>query len=121
MGQKVKRIKTEVSEPQMAQALINGWKFLFGNAPSKQQIGLLIAQNNLETGHRKSMWNFNVGNITTDGNGPFNYYDDLTTDEQVTPGVWKKKNLKYRSYNSLDDGVKDYLKLLSGQKYSEVW
>ena len=121
MGYRVKRVKTTVSEPQMAQAFIEAWKSLFGTTPSKEQVGLLIAQNNLETGHRNSMWNFNVGNITTDGKDKFNYYDDLTTDEQVQPGVWKKKNLKYRAYNSLDDGVKDYLKLLSGRKYSSVW
>lgn len=121
MGHRVKRVKTNVSEPQMAQAFINGWTSLFGTAPSKQQVGLLVAQNNLETGHRNSMWNYNVGNITTNGRDQFNYFDDLTTDEQIEPGKWEKKNLKYRAYDSLDDGVKDYLRLLSGKKYSEVW
>lgn len=121
MGDRVKRVKTEVSESQMAQAIIGSWKQLFGNAPTKEQVGLVMAQNSLETGHRKNMWNFNVGNLTTDGKGTYDFYDDLTTKEQVKPGFWEQKNLKYRAYSSLVDGVKDYLKLLSGKRYSKAW
>lgn len=121
MGYRVRRVRTPVSEPQMAQAIIQAWRELFGTIPSKAQVSLILAQNNLETGHRASMYNYNIGNLTTDGNGPFNFYDDLTTDEQINPGVWKKKNLKYRAYTSLKDGVKDYLKLLSGENYSAAW
>jgi hypothetical protein len=121
MGNRVKRVRTEVSEPQMAQAMSNAWRELFGTTPSKEQIGLLLAQNALETGHRKSMWNFNVGNITTDGKGQYNFFDDLPTDEQIKPGQWKKMNLKYRAYPSLVEGAKDYLKLISGKRYSKAW
>lgn len=121
MGNRVQRVKTDISEPQMAQALIAAWTRLFGRAPSRQQVAMVIAQNNLETGHRHSMWNYNVGNITTDGTGPFDYFDDLTTDEQVKPGEWKKMNLKYRAYPTLDAGVEDYLKLISRGRYAEAW
>lgn len=121
MGNKVNRFKTEISEPQMAQAILEGWRDMFGTTPSKQQVALVLAQNALETGHRKSMWNFNVGNITTDGKGQYDYFNDLRTNEQTSPGVWKSMNLKYRAYPSLKDGVKDYLKLLSGKHYSNAW
>ena len=121
VGKRVDRVKTETSEAQMAQAVIEAWKKLFGNTPTKEQVGLVIAQNSLETGHRKSMWNFNVGNVTTDGKGQYDYYDDITTAEQIKPGVWKKMNLKYRAYPSLIEGVKDYLKLLSGPRYAKAW
>lgn len=122
MGNRVQRVRTEVSEPQMAQAVIQAWKSLFGSAPAKEQVAMVIAQNNLETGHRKSMWNNNVGNITTDGKGSFDYFDDLATDEQITPGHWKRMNLKYRAYPSLEDGVLDYLKFLSKNgRYAKAW
>lgn len=122
MGKRIPRIKTEVSESQMAQAIIESWKELFnGTVPTKDQVAMVLAQNALETGHRKSLWNFNIGNITTDGKGSFDFFDDLETNEQIAPGSWKKMNLKYRAYPTLKDGMKDYLKLLSGKKYSNAW
>lgn len=121
MGNRIPRVRTSVSETQIASAILEAWQQLFGDTPTKQQVGLVIAQNSLETGNRKSMWNYNVGNITTDGKGSYDFYDDLQTDEQIQPGIWKKMNLKYRAYPSLIDGVKDYLKLLSGKKYSKAW
>ena len=121
MGNRVQRVGTPISESQMTQAVIEAWEQLFGNTPTKQQVGLVMAQNSLETGHRKSMWNYNVGNITTDGTGVYDYFDDLTTSEQIKPGVWKKMNLKYRSYPTLMEGVKDYLRFISGKRYSKAW
>lgn len=122
MGNRVERVRTDISEPQMAQGILEGWKDLFGDTPTKEQVSLVLAQNDLETGHRKSMWNFNVGNITTDGKGQYDYFDDLKTNEQTSPGVWKKMNLKYRAYPTLKDGVKDYLKFLSANKrYAGAW
>lgn len=121
MGNQVKRIKTEVSVSQMADAITEGWKELFGVMPSKEQVAMVLSQNALETGHRKSMWNYNVGNITTSGKDQYDYFDDLTTNEQIKPGTWKKMNLKYRAYPSLKDGIKDYLKFISGKRYSDAW
>lgn len=121
MGNRVDRVKTEVSEAQMAQGIIEAWKDLFGNTPTKEQVAIILSQNALETGNRKSMWNFNIGNITTNGKDAFDFFDDLTTKEQVQPGVWKSMNLKYRAYPTLKDGVKDYLKLLSSKHYSSAW
>lgn len=109
---KVKRISTPVSSTEMSGALIKAWNSLFNTTPTKEQLAVVMAQNNLETGHRKYMHNFNVGNITTDGLGDSPYFDDLETNEQVKPGVWKKENLKYKAYPNLDAGVVDYLKYI---------
>jgi hypothetical protein len=121
MGQRVKRVRTTVSDSELANTMVKAWEELFSTTPSKEQINMLMAHNALETGHRKSMWNYNIGNITTDGKGSFNYFDDLTTDEQIKPGKWEKRNLKYRAYPNLLEGVKDYLKLLSNAKYANAW
>lgn len=120
MGTRVQRVKTEVSEAQMAQAMIEAWRALFKTEPTKEQISILLAQNAFETGHRKSMWNYNVGNITL-GGANFDYFDDLATNEQTSPGQWKKMNLKYRAYPTLVEGAKDYLRFLSGKRYSNAW
>ncbi len=121
MGQRVKRFKTQVSESEMASAIIRVWQSLFGEQPTKEQVSLLMAHIDLETGHRQSMWNYNVGNITTDGS--HNYFDDLTTNEQMSPGKWEKKNLKYKAYNNLDEGVKNYLSMISKDtgRYYKAW
>jgi hypothetical protein len=109
MGKKVQRVKTPVSETQMASAIMQAWEEMFGHTPTKEQVNLVLAQNALETGNRNSMWNFNVGNITTNGQCSFDYIDDLVP------------HLKFRAYRNLEDGTKDYLKLLSGKNYSQAW
>lgn len=121
MGNRVQRIRTEVSTSQMVQAIKEAWQELFGSIPTKSQIALILSQNALETGHRKNMWNYNVGNITDNGKSRFDYFDDLVTDEQVKPKVWKKMRLKYRAYPSLKEGVKDYLSFLKNKRYAKAW
>jgi len=122
MGNRVKRVRTDISESEMNAAIISAWEKLFHETPTKEQVSLIMAQNSLETGHRKNMWNFNVGNITTDGKGSYNFFDDLTTDEQISPGHWQKANLKYRAYPTLEAGVLDYLLFLSKNKrYGKAW
>lgn len=120
MGNRVQRVRTSVSEAQMAQAIIQAWQQLFGTTPSKEQVAIILAQNSLETGNRNSMWNFNVGNITTDGKGSYDYFDDLPTKEQVKPGKWVKMNLKYRAYPSLMEGTKDYLRFIK-KRFGGAW
>jgi hypothetical protein len=124
MERKVERVRTDISEPQMAQAIIMAWKDLFGNTPSKEQVSMILAQNNLETGHRKSMWNYNVGNITHAPGDGFDYWEGLdwlyeyfTDTSGFTQKQKKTIQLKYRAYPSLDAGVKDYLKFLNSKRY----
>jgi hypothetical protein len=120
MGQRVQRRKTEVSDSEMKAAIANSWRSLFGETPTEEQVALIMAHIDLETGHRKAMWNYNIGNITTDGSS--DYYDDLTTEEQISPGQWKSMNLKYRAYPSLQDGVLSYLRTLSkNPRYANAW
>lgn len=120
MGMRVKRVRTTVSEPEMVQAIIRGWQQLVGTTPTKEQVSIILSQNALETANRKKMWNYNIGNITTDGKGVFNYFNDLPTQEQIEHGKWEEKYLKYRAYPDLQSGVNDYLKLLK-TRYTKAW
>jgi hypothetical protein len=114
LGHRVKRFATPVSNAEMLASITRVWKKLFQTTPTAEQLAMIMSHNDLETGHRKSMWNYNVGNITV-GNSDHdhNYYDDLTTNEQVAPGKWESAKLKYRAFDTLDEGMEDYLKFIS--------
>lgn len=123
MGKQVPKTNTPVSDAQMAQAIINVWHRLFGTAASKEQVYMIMAQNAIETGgKREAMHNYNVGNIIV-GNSDHDYFlggDWMYTDKSET--TKKTITQKFRAYNSLEDGVEDYLKLLSGSKrYAPAW
>src|SRR5271165_5998185 len=120
MDNKVQRVRTDISEPQMAQAIIAAWTGMFRTAPSKEQVSMILAQNNLETGNRKSMWNDNVGNIThTKGDG-FDYSEsqDWHYDSNHQKVYY---TAKFRAYPDLKTGVTDYLKLLRSKRYSNAF
>lgn len=123
MGKQVPKTSTPVSDTQMAQAIINVWKRLFGTAPSKEQVYIIMAQNAIETGRdRKSMHNYNVGNIIV-GTTDHDYFlggDWMYADKSQT--TKKKITQKFRAYNTLEEGVADYLNLLSKSKrYATSW
>lgn len=114
IGHRVKRVQTPVSNAEMLESITRVWNKLFHNKPTKEQLAMIMSHNDLETGFRKSMWNYNIGNITV-GNSDHthNYYDDLETNEQISPGKWQSAKLKYRAFDSLDEGMEDYLKFIS--------
>lgn len=123
MGNQVPKTNTPVSDAQMAQAIINVWRRLFGTDPSQEQVYMVMAQNAIETGSdRASMHNYNVGNIIV-GNTDHDYFlggDWMFSDKSET--TKKKITQKFRAYNSLEEGVTDYLQLLSGSKrYGAAW
>jgi mannosyl-glycoprotein endo-beta-N-acetylglucosaminidase len=123
MGNQVPKTNTPVSDAQMAQAIIRVWERLFGTDPSQEQVYMVMAQNAIETGpDRASMHNYNVGNIIV-GNTDHDYFlggDWMFSDKSETQK--KKITQKFRAYNSLEEGLTDYLKLLSSSKrYAPAW
>lgn len=123
MGREVPKTTTAVSDEQMAQAIISAWRRMFGTDPSKEQVTMIMAQNAIETGpKRESMHNYNVGNIIV-GNTDHDYFlggDWMYSDKSET--TKKKITQHFRAYNSLEDGVADYLGVLSKMKrYAPAW
>lgn len=107
-NQQVAPVKTPSDSTQLIPAFIGAWRTLIGSEPSKQQIAMLLAQNALETGGftANSMYNYNIGFIVKTPQDSFDYF--------LHPDTYHGKKFisKFRSYNSLEDGVLDYLKLL---------
>lgn len=118
--QRVKQIATPVSEAEITRALIDATKELYGISLTKPQVAILISQNNLETNHRKSMHNYNIGNITHVTGDGWDYFagGDKSKDKA---GHWKPVTLKFRSFPDLAAGAKDYIKNIHNRGGGGAW
>jgi hypothetical protein len=126
--QQIPKQQTQINETEMSQAIIRAFTELEGKPPTKDQVALLIAQNNLETGHRKYMWNWNVGNISHVPGDGFNYwqgmdwlYDYFPDSSGITQRQKRKVSKMYRAYPDLESGVKDYLQFLKRKSKGAIW
>jgi hypothetical protein len=107
VSKKVERTKTSVSIPELVHSFARAWQSLLGKAPTKEQLAMFVAQNSIETGNRKAMFNYNIGNIIHIPNvDNFDYFENMDS------SGGKPFLSKFRAYNSLDEGTLDYLKLL---------
>lgn len=114
--EKVPRIATPASKNQIVSSIDSAWRSIFGNQPTVKQVAMLYSQIAIETGHGKSIFNNNVGNINWTQGFPGNYYetqDSLTVGNN--PANRKYYTAKMRAYNTLDDGILDYVKLLKNR------
>lgn len=118
--QRVEQITTPVSEAELTRALLDAVKELYGINLSKSQVAILVAQNNLETDHRKSMHNFNIGNITHVKGDGWDYFagGDRTRDAN---GNWKPTTLSFRAYPNLATAAKDYVKNIHNRNGGRSW
>ena len=117
--------RTPVSKSELTKAFASAWQDLFKTVPTKEQLGLLIAQNSLETGNSNSMWNYNIGNIKKTEKDSHNYcmlkhVGEIIHGKQVFfepphPATW------FRAYNTLEEGVIDYLKFIKSTGKGKVW
>lgn len=101
--------KTPMSGSEAADAISKAWTKRYGAPPSKETLSILTAQWALETGHGKSMCNYNFGGIK--GTGP----SGLSASYKTKEG-WGATEVsitdRFRAYNSPEEGAADYLALL---------
>jgi len=116
---RVQVIKTTVSDEELATAIINVADKEFGENLNKNQVNLILAQNAHETNYRKNMYNYNVGNIKYTGNKDKYDFIVLNTKEYINDTSSVKVDAKFRAYESLEEGVKDYLNLI--RRKPSVW
>jgi len=114
MGE-VTRTNTPLGELELAVALRSAYVALFGEDPTSEVLGVAWAQNALENAHGRAIFNYNFGNITGTGEGGDFY--TLTTDEQISPGVWKPLTLKYAAHPDPVAGARAYWALITGSRY----
>lgn len=107
--------------------LIRGWYSLYKVPPTKQQIGVIYAQNTLETGGTLHMYNWNFGNIkAVDApsvsveycklNGVWEIINGQRVEIPAdNPGAW------FRSFPTLDAGIAWYMNFLRNTRYKIAW
>jgi hypothetical protein len=124
----VPTVRTTYTQAQMIEGFIRGWIKQFGEIPSKTSVGVLYAQDALETGSTTSMWNNNIGNVKykpTAGDEGWTYMMLANVWEIINgskvyfqppnPATW------FRAFPSLADGVAFHLDFLRNHRYKNAW
>lgn len=99
-------VRTQPTQDELAAVLAAELEPL---GASRTAGALMLALANQETGSASNMWNWNVGNITTAD----------TSLDYWSPSKGKAKGLKFRAYESLDDGARDYVRFV--HRRSKLW
>jgi hypothetical protein len=126
-GQLYPTVKTQSTAEQFIEAAIYAWIEITGTNPTKNQICLLYAKYAHETGNGKYQYNWNCGNIKkTQTDNHLDGYYQLGGTWEIVNGkkvVYNKTNPTsyFRNYKTQLDGLKDYLKLVSGRRYKTAW
>lgn len=123
--------RTSYTTAQLIAGYVQGWNQQFGALPSKEAIGVLYAQNTLETGGTASMWNNNLGNVKfvasanpTDDDGKLymmlaNVWEIVNGQKVIfqppSPATW------FRAFATLADGVAFELDFLKNHRYKAAW
>jgi flagellum-specific peptidoglycan hydrolase FlgJ len=123
----VPTVRTSYKGIDLIKGFIDGWVKAFNEIPSKETVGVLYAQNALETGGTVFMWNNNIGNIK--------YIPSVsdTGDYMMLNNVWEIINGKkvifqpphqatwFKSYPTLADGVAQHYDFIKNRRYAKAW
>lgn len=124
---RVPTVRTFCTEEELIKGFVDGWIKSFNKIPSKESIGVLYAQNALETGATKYMWNYNIGNVKAkDIPGQVVEYCVLNNVWEIingkkiilspeSPGSW------FLSFRTLADGVSHHISFLRNNRYNKAW
>lgn len=127
----VPTVRTKYTLNELIGGLVEGWKQAFGEFPKKESIGVLYAQNALETGGTVSMWNNNIGNVKFVPSK--NPDDDNGKEYMMLANVWEIVNGKkvifqpphpatwFRAFPTLGEGVSHHLGFLRNKRYKTAW
>jgi hypothetical protein len=127
LGQLHETKKTTPTQAEFFSGIITAWFKLFKTIPNKDIVCIIYAKFGLETGYGQSAYNYNFGNIKKFPN------DSHTSGYMFLKNVWEIENGKkvvyqpphpqcmFRSYDSIEDGLKGYLELISSKHYEKAW
>ena len=111
----VKDTLTPLSRDEASRAFLLAYQQLTGNLPSPAVLALLLAQSAFETGHWKSLHNFNFGNAKAGPNYPLvTQFRCSEVDEHGVEHFYDPPDpqCNFRAYNDAPAGALDYLKVL---------
>lgn len=126
----VPTVRTSYKGVELIKGFIDGWIKQFNEIPTRETIGVLYAQNALETGGTVYMWNNNIGNVKfVPSANPANDSGDY----MMLGNVWEIVNGKkiiyqpphqatwFRAYPTLADGVAHHYDFLKNHRYAKAW
>lgn len=125
----VPTVRTQCTQYELVKAFIGAWQEMYEALPTKQQIGVVWAQNALETGMTHDMWNNNLGNVKYMANPT----DDASLKYCMLENVWEIVNGQrvvfqppnpatwFRAFDTLKDGVFFYFNFLRNKRYKTAW
>jgi hypothetical protein len=120
----VERVPTQCTPAQMYEALNSDWLAVVTDAPpSRGALLTLVSQWAFETGWGHACWCWNIANhkhVAGDGYPYYMIRDNEVIDGKIVwydppdPATW------FRSYGSIEDGVREYLTGLRG-RFGIAW
>jgi hypothetical protein len=112
----VPRVRTPITETDLALALRAGHVIACGGLPSPSRWACLWAQTALEHGRGKALDCYCLGNVTAAPSWPGDHYT-LDCNERIkrNPDVWKMIHLWFRAFVDPAPGAASYVRLLSGR------
>jgi hypothetical protein len=127
----VPTVRTSYTEGQLIEGFVAGWQQQFNEIPSKQSIGVLYAQDALETGTTIDMWNNNIGNVKYVASA--NPAADTGIEYMMLANVWEMVNGQkvvyqppspvtwFRAFDTLASGIAFQLDFLKNHRYKAAW
>lgn len=127
----VPTVRTTYTMQQLIQGFVLGWQKQFGEIPKKESVGVLYAQDALETGSTVAMWNNNIGNVKYVPSA--NPAVDEGKEYMMLANVWEIVNghkvifqppsqaTWFRAFESLADGIAFHLDFLKNHRYKAAW
>jgi hypothetical protein len=122
----VPTVKTTYTSSELVKGFIDGWQTAFNETPSKQSIGVLYAQNGIETGGSGAMWNNNIGNVKLANMSEDVEYFALSHTWEILNGVRRvfeppSPYCNFRSFPTLAAGMAFQLDFLKNHRYAKAW
>ncbi|MFZ5895552.1 MAG: hypothetical protein ACOY0T_31130 [Myxococcota bacterium] len=110
---------TPLDRDAAANALIIAYQRITGALPSEKVATLLLAQSALETGHWKSIHNYNFGNIKAGAGYPIIVQFRCSEVENGVETFYDPPDphCNFRAYETAADGAVDYLKVLQSRPH----
>lgn len=121
LGNKIRPEKTQISRDDFTNACKRVWGKVFGedSQPNEEILGMLWAQAALETGHFRSMYNYNFGNIkASPGWSQNNKFTGFNCGENLKDNNGNVRSVNFtgnhpvcffRAYDTLDEGLINFL------------
>ncbi len=116
-------VLTHVGPEELATALVIAWRALFGVAPARKSILVLLAQSALETGRWKSCHAWNLGNFKSrpgDGRSWTFYRCNEILNGKIEWFNPPHPQCRFRAFQSLQEGAVDYLGSMR-RNFASAW